>query len=403
MKNNTTVLSNFEDSIDILRDLIKIESPYFHEDEIMEYVSEWLTEAGIPNYIQEYHEKKVTDFKGKNVISILSGGKDGPVIHLNGHLDTVLLCGGWKHDPFGAEIEDGKMYGLGALDMKGGCAALMSALKAFYHNHKEFNGKIITSFVSDEEGPYGLGTDAVIASGLTDGVDVSIVTEPSAGFTKSKFPNICLGARGGYGLTVEFYGKSAHAANPQEGINAAVDAGKMMARLDSIRFKKDEHLGEGCICVVSVHGDGGACSVPDYTKVQLFRHIVPGETKEMIIKELEDVICEAGIVCSYKISFREAPSDDTEAFLPYTVPEDNEYVKRFKDSCKSITGADTSISYFQSIGDFNYLGTRIGAPCIIFGTAGENYHSNDEYTTLDSLVKSAAILYDYLERLLIIE
>lgn len=401
MKNKTAVLPRFEDSIEILSDLIKIESPYFHEDKIMEHVSKWLTEAGIPNYIQEYHEEKVTNFKGKNVISVISGGHDGPAVYLNGHLDTVMLCGGWKHDPFGAEIEDGRIYGVGALDMKSGCAVILSALKAFHGNYKEFNGKIITSFVSDEEGPFGLGTDAVISSGLTDGVDISIVTEPSAGFTKGKFPNICLGARGGYGMTVEFYGKSAHAANPHEGVNAAIEAGKMMVHLDSIRFKKDEHLGEGCICVVSVQSDGGACSVPDYAKVQMFRHIVPGETKQTIIKELEDVIRKAGVACSYKISFRDAPSEETEAFLPYTVPEDNEYIKQFKDSCKSVTGEAASITYFQSIGDFNYLGSRIGAPCIIFGTDGENYHSNDEYTTLDSLTKSAAILYDYLERILI--
>ena len=401
MENKTTAFTRFEDSIEILRDLIKIESPYFHEDKIMEHVSKWLTKAGIPNYVQEYHEEKITGFKGKNVISVLSGGNDGPTVYLNSHLDTVQLCSGWKHDPFGGEIEDGKIYGLGALDMKSGCAAILSALKAFHDNHKAFNGKIIASFVSDEEGPFGLGTDAVIASGLTEGVDVSIVTEPSAAFTKGKFPNICLGARGGYGVIVEFFGKSAHAANPHEGVNAAVEAGKMMAHLDSIQFKKDEHLGEGCICVVSVQSDGGACSVPDYAKVQLFRHMVPGETKETIVKELEDVIQRAGVICSYMISFREAPSEGTEAFLPYTIPEDNKYVKQLKDACKSITGEDASITYFQSIGDFNYLGTRIGAPCIIFGADGENYHSNDEYVTLDSLIKSSAILYDYLERLLI--
>ena len=401
MERKNLNLSAFEDSVEILSGLIKIESHYFNEEKIMSHVSEWTTKAGIKNEIQEYHEAKVTGFKGKNVISVLDGGKPGPTVFMNGHLDTVLLCGGWKHDPYGAQIEDGKIYGVGAVDMKGGCAAIMSALKAFVNNHKEFKGKIITSLVSDEEGPFGLGTDAVINAGLADGVDVSIVTEPSSGFTKGKFPNICLGARGGYGIVLEFFGKSAHGANPHLGLNAAVDAGKVMTRLEDIKFKKDEHLGEGCICVVSIESDGGACSVPDYAKVKLFRHMVRGETKETIIKELEDVIKSAGIVCKHKISFREAPSLDTEAYLPYTVPEDDKYIKLFKESCKSVTGEDASITYFQSIGDFNYLGTRVNAPCILFGPDGDNYHSNDEYATIDSLVKSSAILYNYLERLLI--
>jgi acetylornithine deacetylase/succinyl-diaminopimelate desuccinylase-like protein len=400
MENRAKISLRFEDSIEILTNLIKIDSPYFHEDKIMKYVSDWLTNAGIPNYIQEYHERKITNFKGKNVISIISGGYDGPTVYLNGHLDTVMLCSGWTRNPFGAEIDNGKIYGLGALDMKGGCAAILSALKAFHDDYKEFHGKIIASFVSDEEGPFGLGTDTVISSGLTDDVDVSIVTEPSAGFAKSKFPNICLGARGGYGITIEFYGKSAHAANPHEGINAVVEAGKMVAHLDSIKYKKDKYLGEGCACVISIHGDGGACSVPDYAKVQMFRHIVPGETKQTIIKDLEDVIQKAGVICDYKIMFRDTPSEETEAFLPYTVPEDNEYVKQFKESCKRVTGDEASISYFQSIGDFNYLGTRIDAPCIIFGPDGANYHGSDEYATIISVIQTAEILYDYLTKLL---
>ena len=195
-------LSLFEDSVEILSELIKIESPYFKEDKIMEHVSKWLTGAGIKNEIQEYHEEKVTGFKGKNVISILDGGRTGLTVYLNGHLDTAMLCSGWTRDPYGAEIEDGKIYGLGSLDMKCGCAAIMSALRAFNNKYKEFNGKIITSFVSDEEGPFGLGTDAVINSGLLDGVDVSIVTEPTTDSSAGKFPSICLGARGGYGIVM---------------------------------------------------------------------------------------------------------------------------------------------------------------------------------------------------------
>lgn len=392
---------NFDETIGILEELIKVESPYFQEAELVERVSEWLRQNGIENEIQDYHEKKVTGFKGKNVISVLEGGAEGPTVYFNGHLDTVKLCNGWERPPFEATIEDGRLYGLGALDMKGGCAAIMAAVKAFKSNHPKFKGKIITSLVSGEEGPYGLGTDAIINAGITDHVDVSIVTEPSAGFTKSDFPCICLGARGGYGVTVEFFGKAAHAANPEEGLSAAVDAAKMISNLDQIQFKEDKYLGKGCICVVAMESDGGTCSVPDYAKVQLLRHTVPGETKDTVSAELEAVMKGAGVDCEYKISYRPAPSKDAEAFLPYTVEEESPFVGSLKESCKNVTGRDASIAYFQSIGDFNYLGTRVDAPCIIFGPQGENYHSHDEYTTLESLTETAAILYDYLEGLLL--
>jgi len=391
---------DFDEVVSVLKDLIGIESPYFHESEIMDYVSKWLSFWDIPNYIQEYHEEKVTNFKGKNVISIIDSGKQGPTVYLNGHLDTVLLCSGWTKDPYKGEIEGDRIYGLGALDMKGGCATIMVALKLFRMNVKVFTGKIITSFVSDEEGPYGLGSDAVIEAGLTDNVDVSIVTEPSAGFTKASFPCLCLGARGGYGLSVEFFGKSAHAATPELGINAAVEAAKMMVCLSEISYIEDPWLGKGNLCVVKVESDGGACSVPDYARVQFFRHTVSGETKQTIIDELDDTIKRAGICCGYKISFREAPSADTEAFLPYTVDEQNPYVKLLKTTACEVTGTEPSVSYFQSIGDFNYLGTRIDAPCIIFGAEGEKYHGTDEYVTISSLTQTTAVLYDYLKRLL---
>lgn len=392
---------NKEEVVKLLQKLIQIKSPYFEEDEIIEYASQWLTEKGVNNYIQNYHEEKITNYKGKNVISILDSGKEGPTIYFNGHLDTVQLCNGWDYDPYGGEIVDDRIYGVGALDMKSGCAAIMEALRTFVKNNDDFKGKIISTLVSDEEGPYGLGTDAVINAGLTENIDVSIVTEPSAGFTKGIFPNICLGARGGYGLIVEFFGKSAHAANPQEGINAATEASKLVSNLDKTKFIKDEHLGEGSICVVSVEADGGACSVPDYAKVQIFRHIVPGETKDSVINDIERICEEVGVNCEYEIKARPAPNESTEAFLPYKVSQDNTYVKSLNAVCSHVTGKDASITYFQSIGDFCYLGTRVDAPCIIFGTEGENYHGKNEYTTLSSLTETTQIIYDYLVELLV--
>jgi succinyl-diaminopimelate desuccinylase len=112
------------------------------------------------------------------------------VICLNGHLDTVKLCNGWTEDPYGATIKDGNIYGVGALDMKSGCCAIMLAVKKFAENHKGFKGKLITTLVSDEEGPYGLGTNALIEDGLLKDVDFSIVGEPGATFTGCPFPAV---------------------------------------------------------------------------------------------------------------------------------------------------------------------------------------------------------------------
>lgn len=388
-----------EQTTKLLMDLVSIESPYFEEQEIMEYVYNWFQQNNIEAFIHEYHEKKVTGFKGKNVVVTLQGKEEGPVICLNGHLDTVKLCNGWTANPKG-EIRGEKLYGVGALDMKSGCAATMIALKAFVENHKDFKGKIISTYVSVEEGPYGMGTNALIEEGIIKDVDFSIITEPSSGFTGNKFPDICLGARGGYGLEIEFFGKSSHAATPELGLNAAECASKVVGELKNVDYIVDPYLGKGSACVVAIESDGGACSVPDYAKVKLFWHIVVGENEETITREIEKAIKRANIKSKYKIKFREAPSEGSKGFMPYTITGKEPIAKDFIETVENICEAKPSISYFQSIGDFNYLGSRLGAPAVIFGADGSNFHGSDEYVELNSVVKTAEVVYAFLEKVL---
>ena len=383
----------------LLMDLVNIDSPYFEEDKIMEYVHDWFKKNSIDAFIHEYHEAKVTGFKGKNIVVNLEGKNSGPVVCINGHLDTVKLCNGWTYNPKGELVGD-KFYGLGALDMKSGCAATMIALKAFNENHKDYNGKIIATYVSVEEGPYGMGTNALIEEGYIKDVDFSIITEPSAGFTGNPFPDVCFGARGGYGLEIELFGKSAHAATPENGINAADDASKVICQLKNVNYIEDSHLGKGVACVVAVESDGGACSVPDYAKIRLFWHIVVGESEETIRNEINKAIERANIKCSYKINFREAPSEDSKGFLPYTITGEEPMTKAFLDVVENVCNAKPGISYFQSIGDFNYLGSRLGAPAVIFGASGGNFHGSDEYVELDSVLRTAEVIYAFLEKVM---
>ncbi len=382
--------------VELMKKLIAIPSPYFEEDDIMEFVRGWFLDRSMQAFFHEYHENKITGHHGKNIVLELEGNQPGLTICLNGHLDTVKRCNGWTVDPYEGKVDGDKIYGIGALDMKSGCAATMLALKVFHENHSEFKGKILASYVSVEEGPYGMGTNALIEDGYIKNVDFSIVTEPSAGFTQKQFPTICLGARGGYGLEIELFGKSAHAALPQNGKSAALDASKIVCELEHVDYIKDEHLGIGAACVVGFESDGGACSVPDYAKIKLFWHIVVGEDESTIRKEIEKAIKRANIQCDYKINFREAPSEGSKGFLPYTVSDKEPLVKDFTESVVNICGKEPEKAYFQSIGDFNYLGSRVNAPVVIFGAEGNNFHSHDEYATISSIQQTAEVVYDFL-------
>jgi succinyl-diaminopimelate desuccinylase len=384
----------------LLSDLIRIYSPYFEEENIMEFVHDWLKERNIPVEYHHYEDDKVTKFKGVNVIGELKGNKSGKKVLINGHMDSVQLCEGWTKDPLDPVVEEGRMYGLGSLDMKSGSAAAMMAIEAFKNAVPDFDGSIVYHFVSDEEGPYGLGTNFIIHDNLIPDVDVAIVPEPSAGFTGVNFPCLCLGARGGYSYTVEFTGKSAHAANPQNGICAIEAASKVIMELKKTELKVDPYLGTGDICVIDMNGGGAACSVADKASFTVFRHIVMGEDKETIKKELDDAVKAADIDADYEIKFREAPTPDSDGFLPYRVDEDNEYSVKFKESIKSVTDKDPEIAYFQSIGDFCYIGSRLNVPTLVFGPGGENYHGADEYVIIEDVIKTAEVIYDYLVRIL---
>ncbi|MFO7887584.1 MAG: M20/M25/M40 family metallo-hydrolase [Eubacteriales bacterium] len=400
-KKNDNII-NKKDITSLVKDLVSIYSPYFKEQSVMTYVYNWLEKNDIPVEYHKYQDKKVTKFEGINVIGNIDGGHTGPKVLLNGHLDTVQICEGWDTEPTVPVLKDEKLYGLGALDMKSGVGAMMLALQAFNERYKKFNGSIVYSFVSDEEGPYGLGTNFLIHDELINDADVAIVPEPSSGFTGEDFPCLCLGARGGYSYKVQFKGLSAHAANPDKGVSAIVDASRVVAELKKLTLKEDSHLGKGDICIIEMKGGGAACSVADQAEFTVFRHIVLGENKETLKNEVDKAVKNAGIKSDYEVIFRDAPTPNSDGFLPYLVDEKNKYTQDFIRSVEEITGEKINISYFSSIGDFNYIGSRLKIPTFVFGPGGKKYHSSNEYVNMDDVLKTSKIIYNYLERLLVI-
>jgi len=401
MTDNKKPIINEKNIKSLVKDLVSIYSPYFKEKSVMTYVHNWLEENDIPVRYHKYHDKKVTDFEGINLIGTIEGGSKGPKVLLNGHLDTVQICEGWDTEPTVPVEKDGKLYGIGSLDMKSGVAAIMVALKAFKDKYKKFKGSIVYSFVSDEEGPYGLGTNFLIHENLINDADVAIVPEPSSGFTGEDFPCLCLGARGGYSYKVVFKGVSAHAANPEKGVSAIVDACKVVTELKKLTLKEDAHLGKGDICIIEIKGGGAACSVADQAEFTVFRHIVVGENKKTLEDEVDLAVKNAKINSEYEVIFRDAPTPNSDGFLPYLVDEKNNYTQDFIKSVEEVTGKKTNISYFSSIGDFNYIGSRLKIPTFVFGPGGEKYHSSNEYVNIKDVVKTSEVIYNYLERLLV--
>ncbi|MCG8513760.1 MAG: M20/M25/M40 family metallo-hydrolase [Halanaerobiales bacterium] len=388
---------------ELLSQLVKINSPFWEEDQIIDYTYTWFKAKGIPVEYHLYQEREVTGYQGKNIVGQLLGQKQGPLVVLNGHLDTVNICEGWTRNPLGAEIEGDRLYGVGALDMKGGCAAMMLAIEAFAATVEDFHGGVLYTLVSGEEGPYGLGTDALLLEGYFAKADLAIVPEPSGAFAGRPFPCLCLGARGGWKYTITVKGRSAHAANPTRGINAISEAAKLLLALEKTKLAEHPQLGSGSISVLDFEGGGQPLSVPDRAAFSVFRHVIIGEDQDYLRQEVEQAIVRAGLTAEVEMNFRAAPHPANAGFKPYLVSKNNPYTRVIKDSIKTTTGREAGIAYFPSVGDYNYLASRAKLPTYVIGPAGANYHRPDEYVELESVVQTARIIYDFLKLILVQE
>jgi len=392
--------------LSLVKKMISIPSPYYQENDIVDFCDLWLDNKNLDPKVIGYNETKVIGYSGKNIICMVDSGKPGITVMLNGHLDTVPICNGWTTNPFIPTEIDNRLYGLGAIDMKSGSAILMNVTNYLNQNKDKWCGKLLLTLVTDEEGPYGLGADALINKNVLPPIDVVISAEPSAAFSDKEFPVLCLGARGCFVYNVNFHGVSAHASTPEKGINAMVEASKFILETKKLELKEDPVLGKGSFCIIKANSDGGACSVPDEAQVTVHRHIVSFENEKYVVDEAKELIKNAKVEIPYDISIRPEPSKGARYYKPYYIDKKNKYVGPFIDAIKEANKGKANIDYFASIGDFNYFGTRLfdkngyNPATFIFGPNGKNFHAANEYVEINSIIKTRETLVNYLLKIM---
>ncbi len=383
-----------EDMVKLLRDLVNIKSPFFEEEEIIDYLRGRLSYYNrLETKIHHYEESKITKFKGENLIVRLPGKGSGSRLLINGHVDTVPLCDGWTVDPYAGVVKDDRFYGLGALDMKAGVAASVFVLEALVEAGIELTGEIIFTAVSDEEGPFGLGTHYAILDGLVNNCDYAVVPEPTAPFAPGdeKFPCVALGSRGTAVYFITVKGKSAHGANPEKGINAVEDAARIINAL-SDRLELGEHplLGRGTMCITNLRGGEKYLLVPEEASFTVYRHTVEGDA-DLALREVREIVDSLKLKSKVEVKLRDLPHPEA-FFRPWTVDENTELVQSLKRGTREILGKDLQKTYFRSESDANHLASRLQIPTVLFGPDGANYHAADEYVELDTMVDTARVL-----------
>lgn len=365
--------------VELLKELVSIPSHFGNEKKISEFIGSFLEEYGLAVKYQE-----VEGF-GSNVISRIKGKK--LTVVLNGHMDTVGAGDGWTRNPWG-EVEGDRFYGLGSADMKGGLAALMSAFVEVSLLPKRKRPTVVFTAVVDEEG-YSRGAWRLIESREVKDADLVLVGEPTN-------ESLMLGARGRFVIKLRLRGKKAHAARPEKGINAIEELSKLLSRLPSIKTKKHRRLGSGSYCTLYVHGEADGLSVPEVAEAVVDRHVVIGEDWERVARELRKAAERAGVRGELEVERFPRPTPD---MLPYAIRENNRFVSLLEKTYSLLWGKTPEKTYGKSVGDFNYFGTYLGVPTIVFGPIGGNWHGSDEWVSITSVQRVRKTYVEFLKAL----
>ena len=330
--------------------------------------------------------------KRPNVVGILKGKDKGRSIILNGHVDTVDVgnVNLWKYNPFSGKIEDNKIYGRGSVDMKGGLASFILAVKFLKNLGFKLKGDVILQCVVDEEGG-GNGTLACVDRGYK--ADAAIVAEP----TNLK---IVIAHRGAMHLRVKVKGKSTHACFKWEGVNAIEKMIKIINSLNELEKeylvkKTHKFLPSPTIMVGEIKGGVAASIVPDECEIKVDVKYLPNESKEKAQREVENCIKNV-IRCDKWLSKNKVEIVWTLNTSPYEISEKESVVKVIFDSASKFI-KNPVIGGLPSGADARILNNIGKIPTIIFGPGNlKDAHSINESLNLDEFIKSIKIFMLFL-------
>lgn len=364
---------------ELLQGLIQIKSvnPPGNENQIANFIREFLLKNNI-------HSELVPLEEGRSSVIAKIEGKEERNITLCGHLDTVRVKEeDWTKPAFQGLIENGKMYGRGTSDMKGGVAAILYAAALLKRRCIAPKKTVQLALTADEEWGYG-GAKNLVDGGYFDRTDFLIITEPSN-------LQVSTGEKGELWIKAKFYGKSAHGSTPEVGVNTIIPGSEFVANVTEKYekiFEADPFWGKTSMNVGQFHGGVQVNIVPNYSEIQFDFRVISEKDKERVIELVRKTGEE--IAQKYKVHF-------TEEIFNYHPPiftsPDNPYVEKFLQAA----GAREVIITKYCTDGATIIPTK-KMPFIIFGPGDiAQAHQNDEYIELESLYRAVDIFINFLK------
>ena len=289
----------------------------------------------------------------------------------------------WTKPVFQGLIENGKMYGIGASDMKGGVAAILYAVALLKRRGIISKKSIQIVLTADEEWEYR-GAKNLVEEGYFDRTDFLIITEPSN-------LQVSSGEKGELWIRAKFYGKSAHGSTPEAGINTIIPGSEFVVnvteRYEKI-FEADPFWGKTSMNIGQFHGGVQVNIVPNYSEIELDFRVISEEDKEKAVELVRKTGKE--IAKNYKVRFAE---DIFNYHPPIFTSLDNPYVEKF---LKASGIKEVIITKYCTDGATIIPKKKI--PFIIFGPGNiAQAHQNDEYIELESLYRAVDTFIEFLK------
>lgn len=300
-----------------------------------------------------------------NVVGVIEGKSKGRTLMLCGHSDTVGVEG--MDAPFTPRIDGDRIYGRGAQDMKGGCAAIFGAAQQIVRTGGLERGSLVLAFVADEE-YMSIGAEAVARQWKADG---AIITEPTDLM-------IAVGHKGFSWVEVTTRGIAAHGSRPDEGRDAIL---AMAPILEGIRNLEQRFidapphplLGRPSVHASLISGGRELSTYPDHCTLQLERRTVDGEADDVALREVQTFAGDA----ETRLLFTRAP---------YLTPRGSHLPELIE---RAIPGAQRGAMTYWT--DAAILG-HAGIPTVIFGPGGAGLHGIDEYVKASEVIACRDVL-----------
>jgi acetylornithine deacetylase len=320
-----------------------------------------------------------------NVVAVVQGRRAGRTLMFCGHTDTVGVAG--MAAPFRPVTRDGRLYGRGAQDMKGGLAAMIDAARQLASGGLE-SGRLVVACVADEEHA-SAGAEALVRSWRAD---AAVVTEPTG-------LAIAVAHKGFSWIEVETAGIAAHGSRPADGRDAVLRMGRVLASLEALdrelqRGPEHPRLGRPSLHASTIEGGREWSSYPDRCLLQYERRTLPGEPPGAALDEARGVL---DAIARADAEFR-GIAREVFAREAYEIDERAEIVQALAASCTAV-GRPARRAGASFWTDAQILGAS-GIPSVVFGPGGAGLHSTEEYVRLDEVVACRDVLVTLARRYL---